>query len=1084
VLMVANGRLTRVKASPFIRGKAGLAGVNVLAFDRSGSLWAGSNGYGVDRRDTIAGNFTTLHQNGEGEGLPFSSVRAIASDHSGALWVGGYGGLVRRDPQTGLFDDIPCRSINSFSSRAVSRWMENDNIYVLLEDPEDPVAGSGRDRSGTMWIGTEGGGLYRYDLASERFYLVPLAEEGNRQARPPGWEVFALCFDGRGRLLVGTDSGLYRVSRESGAVEFLDPADPSYADLPDGTIQSLFRDDQGQVWIGSYYAGMARYDPDDESFTAWRYDPRAAGGLSSNTIYGFHQTDDGCLWIATASGMNCFDADRGEFGRVDSGDGLPDNTVYGILEDSRQRLWLSTNRGLCCYTPETGECWKFDASDGLQADEFNAGAWHAAPDGEFYFGGIGGLTRFRPSGVVRNETVPPVVLTGISVMNRQVRPGREADGRLRLEAAAPQTDRLVLSHRDIMVSFEFAALNYVLPGKNEYAIRLEGQENEWQHIGRRRFATYTNLAPGDYVFRVRGSNNDGVWNMDGAAVSVIVVPPYWATWWFRGFIALLIIGAAIGGMQLRLRLLKLQKERLQQVVDLRTGELRRSEARIHTVMESLPFDLFVLDGEGHCLMQNAACRENWGPLADGEGPLPMDGGLLAVVGRKTWQGALDRETQQKETAVEIDGRERHFHVIMAPITDRELLIGILGVIIDVTDRVEAEAERRRLEQRMFKTQHLESLSVMAGGIAHDFNNLLTAILGSAELARAALGPDHEVDANLTDVITASRRAADLCSQMLAYSGHGRFLVGPIDLGDTVADMYSLLQSSMQEKSPLSFEVPSSLPAIEADVSQVRQVVLNLVLNAAEANEGGEPIILRTGAGSFDRPELEQMIFGEDRAAGAYVWLDVVDRGCGMTPETVDRIFEPFFSTKFVGRGLGLAAVHGIVRGHGGAIRVESRPGEGTTVRILFPALESAVERWERKPQRRAMEDAWKGQGMALVADDEDQVRRVATAMLKHLGFSVITARDGLEAVELYRRRGKELAFVLLDLTMPRLTGEQACREILAIDPRETIVLASGYSVDELSERYDGQGLAGFLQKPFNIKELAGLLQRVLQDRGA
>ncbi|MBE3064845.1 MAG: response regulator, partial [Spirochaetes bacterium] len=326
---------------------------------------------------------------------------------------------------------------------------------------------------------------------------------------------------------------------------------------------------------------------------------------------------------------------------------------------------------------------------------------------------------------------------------------------------------------------------------------------------------------------------------------------------------------------------------------------------------------------------------------------------------------------------------------------------------------------------------------------------------------------------------ASHRAAELCRQMLAYSGRGSFSVETIDLSRLVRGMTHMLEVSVSKKAALRSALPDGLPPITGDATQIRQIVMNLIINASEAIGDAEGAIgVSTGAMACSADYLKEGAQGETPPAGQYVFLDVADTGCGMDRATLAKIFDPFFSMKFTGRGLGLAAVLGIVRGHGGAIRVESEPGRGTTFRVLFPAAGSAAA----APVDTAVEaEPWKGSGTILLVDDEPAIRDVAKAMLEAIGFSVISASDGLEAIEIYRLRSAEIACVILDLTMPRMGGEEAFTELRRINPDARIGVSTGYSEQDVSSRFGGERPLAFIQKPYRIAELSSILRGLLSS---
>jgi len=397
---------------------------------------------------------------------------------------------------------------------------------------------------------------------------------------------------------------------------------------------------------------------------------------------------------------------------------------------------------------------------------------------------------------------------------------------------------------------------------------------------------------------------------------------------------------------------------------------------------------------------------------------------------------------------------------------------------DITDLRRLDAERRALEAKVQHAQKLESLGVLAGGIAHDFNNLLVGILGNASLALMDLEEDSPLREVIADIETTALRAADLTKQMLAYSGKGRFIVRAVDLNALVREMAQLLQTVISKRAVLRFELAADLPLVEADATQVRQVVMNLITNASDAiGSDAGAITLRTGVRSASRATRASS-YGDDALPdGLYAFIEVEDTGCGMDAETMGRIFDPFFSTKFTGRGLGLAATLGIVRGHQGTIDVASAPTRGTTFTVLLPFTgnpEAAV-RETIAPRR----ERFRGTGAVLVVDDDETVRSVAQIMLERSGFTVLTARDGHEGVAMFDDGRAQISLVLLDLTMPTLDGEEAFRAMRRLRPDARVVLMSGYSSQELAARYAAEGLAGFVQKPFRLEELEACLTRVL-----
>jgi len=388
------------------------------------------------------------------------------------------------------------------------------------------------------------------------------------------------------------------------------------------------------------------------------------------------------------------------------------------------------------------------------------------------------------------------------------------------------------------------------------------------------------------------------------------------------------------------------------------------------------------------------------------------------------------------------------------------------------------SERKRTTEALAQTQKLESLAVLAGGIAHDFNNLLVGILGNAGLALMELSPASPARPTIEAIEIAGQRAAELARQMLAYSGRGRFLVEDVELNSLVEEMAHLLRVSIGKGVRLTFRLANDLPAVQADATQLRQVVMNLVVNASDAIGDSDGVVsISTSSIEATKELLADTYLSPELPAGRYVVVDVTDTGSGMDPETLSRVFDPFFTTKFTGRGLGLAAVLGIMRGHRGAIKVQSEPGQGTTFRLLLPAVLGVPQLAE--PKKPA--GAWRGAGTVLVVDDEPTVRAVTSRAVSAFGFTPLEAVDGLAGLEAFTEHADEIVCVLLDMTMPRMNGEETFVAIKKVRPDARIILMSGYTEQDATERFSGRGLSGFIQKPYELRTLREMLQSVVES---
>jgi PAS domain S-box-containing protein len=472
-------------------------------------------------------------------------------------------------------------------------------------------------------------------------------------------------------------------------------------------------------------------------------------------------------------------------------------------------------------------------------------------------------------------------------------------------------------------------------------------------------------------------------------------------------------------------------------------------------------------------------------------------------------GPLDAELTYSVSQAR-EGQPRIIRWLMRDITEREEMARqIRALNLELEGRVAArtadlseahrqaqelvvkeQSARRAAEFSEAQSRHvqkLESIGVLAGGIAHDFNNLLHVVLGNADIALSNLATRSPAREPIEEVVRATLRAADLTRQLLAYSGKGAFVVRHLDLSTEVREMATLLRTAISKQATLTWELSSTLPAVSADPTQIRQIVMNLITNASDAlGEKGGTITLRTGVTRLE--DLDDQNFGvplegespAEPSQGPLVYLEIGDTGGGMTPDTLSRIFDPFFSTKFTGRGLGLAAVTGIVRSHHGLIRVRTAPGEGTVFRVLFPAVGGAARRSGKATVERS---DWQGSGTILVVEDEEGVREVAERILQEIGFQTIGAEDGRQALEIMDKVGDSVTAVLLDLSMPRMGGAETFRRLRAVRPDLPILMMSGYTEQVVAPQFSGSGpgITGFLQKPFLAEDLIAVLRRFAES---
>jgi PAS domain S-box-containing protein len=879
--------------------------------DRSGALWLGTYGGGLDKLNRTAQSFKHYYSNPrDPDKISSHDVFALYEDKMGRLWIGTFGdGLNVYNRETGELKNY--RNIPGDPAS-----LSDNKIWSIIED-----------RQGQVWIGTSEGGVNRFSRETGQF--TRFRYQPQNPSSLSNDTISCIIEDRHGAVWIASNGGINKFNAQTGTFTRYQTKADNADSLAHNVVYVLMEDRDGLIWAGTR-GGLSILDPKTGAFTSYPIDPFNPGGMIFHPVFSFCQDQRGIMWIGTTGGVVRFIPKTKQFVLLGEKDGLTSDVINGILEDNRGNLWFSTNKGLSRYNPGTGKFNNYSQQDGLQSFEFNGGAYYKSRRGELFFGGINGFNAFFSEDVKDNPFIPPVVISGFKVFNRGVPVGKEVKGRVILNKSITDSEEIVLSHKHYTFSFQFAALNYIHSENNEYAYMMQGLEENWSYAGQRRFVTYANLAPGHYTFRVKASNNNGVWNEEGVSLKIEVLPPFFSTWWFRISVLALAALLIFGYHLLRNRLIHRRKHELEDIVASRTLALRESGEKYRAVVETAQQGIAIIQ-DRLIVFHNAQFAYMLG-CDEKEMSHRQLAGFVVPSKQPEFKDLLERLQHEKQAMGRTEtvfrhcgGQDVHMEISYGAIRYKRRA-ALLMFFQDIGMKKLLEAER-------MKSARLESSRTLARGIAHDFNNLLAIIIGYLGLAIEEVQPGCDLYASLKEAGKTSRRAADLTRQFI-------FLAKGGDPVKEVQDISCLVRESVtstlhRTKVNCVFQIDENLWPADCDRDHVVQAIKNITTNARQAMPDGG--ILKVKA--VNKVLSAAQIPG--KKPGKYICITFKDNGRGIAEQDMPHIFDPYFSTRDdvtqKGLGLGLAVVHSIIQQHDGLIQVESQLGQGTLVRLCLPA---------------------------------------------------------------------------------------------------------------------------------------------------
>lgn len=1054
--------------------------IQSLAQNSEGKILISTNGGGLNVFDPVKKIFEHYTANEtEGSILSNSPIR-IYIGHDGITWIGCWGGGVsiydkryekftqyKHDEQTGYSFNV----VTSFAEDLNGNiWIATDGRGITWFNPKEKkfvrhlgdinnpqtltnnkVLAVETDNKGGLWVGMWQGGLNYFQINGSKLTLkrrYPYVDEND----PKSNSVFRIYRNSAGEIWVGNfETGAYLFDPKTGRFKLVFSLKDIAGELKaNSAIIDILSDSQGDIWFATLGKGLVRLNRKTgkyERFTHYEKDSTSIISNGPNVIF---EDSEKRLWVGS-SGLSLFNRKSNTFTNYTTAQGLPDNTVVGILEDNRHNLWISTNKGISKATIVSAKekielmFRNYSTKDGLQDKVFNKWAFFKSKSGEMYFGGINGFNAFQPDSIKDNPYIPPVHITDFLLFNKPVTIGAKNSP---LKKHISQTQELVLKYNQSVFTFRFIALNYIYSEENQYAYKMEGFEKDWNYVGNKREATYTNLDPGKYTFLVKASNNDGVWNEKGTSIKITILPPWWQTWWFRLLLILTVLFSVFSYVNYRTNRLRKQKIVLAKMVKERTMQLEEANTTLEEKQEEITIQNEELIAQKETLLEvNTALEEKQEEIFRQNEELQAQKETLQEINRTLEEQKEEIESQRNE----LDQHRNNLEQLVKERTD-ELVTAL----------------KKAEESDRLKSAFLQNMS-------HEIRTPMNAIIGFSELLTDSDMTTSEKETFISLIKKSSEVLLTLINDILDMSQieANQLIISnqPVNVIEILKELFTLFQLQAQPKGiELILDTGTLGENIFclADPFRFKQVMSNLISNALKFTEKGS------------------VTFGATIQSQSFITFYVKDTGIGISKEVGNSIFERFLKVEsaktklYRGVGLGLSICYNLVKAMRGNIWYESDLGRGTTFNFTLPCSDiEQIAGTETKNRQCGYEIPDLSDKQILIVEDEETNYLMLNFILLKTKANTIWAKNGLEALENVKNNNN-IDLILMDLKMPVMDGIEATKLIRQIKPGQLIVAQTAYAYKEEKVEFLKCGFNGYLEKPINIEKLMVIINEVFK----